>query len=115
MKLYKEAGIDGKIEVCLSGDFDSLGAKLIREDFERLCDSDYINSVVLDLSRVEFIDSSGVGAIVFLYKRLIANQAKMAITGVKGQPADLLRLLRVDEALPVTFVDEPPTQKLGSL
>lgn len=46
--------------------------------------------VELDLAAVRFIDSSGVGGIVFLYKRLRAAGYNLWLTGVGNQPRRLL-------------------------
>ena len=63
-------------------------------------------NVVLNLEDVPFIDSSGIGAIVFLFKRLKVQQRNMRITGVTGQPAELFRMLRVHKAIPTDMRDE---------
>jgi anti-anti-sigma factor len=47
----------------------------------------------LDLARVTFIDSSGVGAIVFLYKRLAGQGRRLWVRGLAGQPLQLFRHL----------------------
>ncbi len=55
--------------------------------------------IVVDLTAVTFIDSSGVGALVFLYKRLVAQGRDMVLVGLQGQPRDMLRLLRIDKTV----------------
>jgi anti-anti-sigma factor len=47
----------------------------------------------LDLAKVTFIDSSGVGAIVFLYKRLAGQGRRLWVRGLAGQPLQLFRHL----------------------
>jgi anti-anti-sigma regulatory factor len=51
------------------------------------------------MGNVEFMDSSGVGAIVFLYKRLLSAGCSFEIKGAKGQPLQLLTYLRLDKLL----------------
>ena len=51
------------------------------------------------MSAVTFIDSSGVGALVFLYKRLVTQGRDMVLVGLQGQPRDMLRLLRIDKTV----------------
>ena len=60
---------------------------------------------VIDLRGVTFIDSSGIGAIVFLFKRLRAANRELMLVGVHGQVRELIELLRVDHALPVELLD----------
>ncbi len=57
--------------------------------------------VVLDLSAVDLLDSSGIGAIVYLFKRIRASGGELALLGVCGQPKKLLKMLRVHHAIPV--------------
>ena len=84
--------------VRLEGDFDAASADAARETFAKLAESDSKN-VQLDLSEVDFLDSSGIGAIVFLYKRLRCSNRELHLIGVKAQPFDLIRLLRLDEII----------------
>lgn len=87
----------------LEGEFDALGCKEIRKDFEELV-GNYIGQYIeLDLSAVSFIDSSGIGAIVFLYKRMLENNGQLKLVEVTGQPKELISLLRVDKAITVEW------------
>lgn len=52
--------------------------------------------VTLNLSALRLIDSSGVGAIVSLYKRLRAQGGQVTVKGLKDQPLAIFRLLRLD-------------------
>jgi anti-sigma B factor antagonist len=56
-------------------------------------------SVVVDLSRLRLIDSSGVGAIVALFKVVRSYDGALAVVGVRDQPLAILRLLRLDRVL----------------
>ncbi len=68
-------------------DFDAAYVSRVRPFIETLADAD--EDVVLDFSRVEFVDSSGLGALVFLHKRLVTNGDKLKVVGLKGQPLQL--------------------------
>lgn len=78
-------------------DIDHIGP--IRESFEDLL-MDKGQLVVVDLSLTEFIDSSGIGAIIYLFKRLKSQQRVLQLYGVHGQPRRILTMLRVDRAIP---------------
>jgi anti-sigma B factor antagonist len=52
--------------------------------------------IALDLSEVEFIDSSGLGALVSVVRQL-GGQGEMAIGGVRDTVASLFRLTRLDK------------------
>ena len=55
--------------------------------------------VLVDLSGVNLIDSSGVGAIVSLYKRLRQEGGDVRVAGLREQPLAIFKLLRLDRVL----------------
>ena len=81
----------------IEGDFDAAAARELRPKIELLATTD--GDVTIDLSAVEFIDSSGVGALVFLHKRLVAAGRKLRVMGLQGQPLELLTYLRFADQL----------------
>ncbi len=89
----------------IDGDMDALMVKQYRSKFEDVVNIDK-GDVTLDMSRVEFIDSSGLGALVFLFKRLTASGRALEIKGVHGQPRDMFAFLRVDQAIPVKTIND---------
>ncbi len=78
-------------------DMDAAGMRRLRPELERLADSG--DDVELDLSRVDFIDSSGIGGIVFLYKRLRASGHDLRLCRVRAQPRKLFHNLRMAHLL----------------
>lgn len=71
---------------------DAAGASALRPTLESVALA-RAPRVVLDLSRVEMMDGSGIGAIAFLRKRLLAAGQAMEVVGAHGQPLALLRSL----------------------
>jgi anti-sigma B factor antagonist len=55
--------------------------------------------VIVDLSGLRLIDSSGVGAIVALFKVVRAYGGTLDVAGVRDQPLAILRLLHLDRVL----------------
>lgn len=53
--------------------------------------------VVVDLSGLELIDSSGVAAIVGLYKRIRHEGGDVKVSGARDQPLAIFKLLRMDK------------------
>ena len=76
------------ISIDLKEDLDAAAMEELRPQFESLAASP--GDVELDLSNVRFMDSSGVGGFVFLYKRLRASGHNLWLTGVNNQPRRLL-------------------------
>lgn len=98
MDIAINSNIADMVSISLSGEFDALAANDTRSVFSRVAD-EMAGDVVVDMSGVTFIDSSGVGAIVFLFKRLGAQERKLTLARAAGQPAELLKMLRVDKAV----------------
>lgn len=73
---------------------DAEGVLALRPVLEAVVDApEAARRVVLDLSRVDRMDGSGVGAIAFLSKRLRAAGLALRVEGARGQPLALLREL----------------------
>ena len=69
-----------------------------REVLEQL--PSQINSTVLfDLSGIDFIDSSGIGFLVYIFKRIKPQNYAMAIIGLNGQPRDTVEMLRINRMI----------------
>lgn len=79
--------------VHISEDMDAAEMDRLRKLFEELATGS--DDIVIDLSGVNFIDSSGIGGIVFLYKRLFALGRQLTLINADGQPLRLLTHLRM--------------------
>ncbi|MCW2813691.1 MAG: anti-sigma factor antagonist [Nocardioides sp.] len=60
----------GRVVVSASGEVEIASAPVLRAHFSSLSQEDASGCVVLDLSHVPFIDSSGLGAIINVHKTL---------------------------------------------
>lgn len=94
---------DGERVINLQGEMDANGCKHIRPDVESLLDKGSCSNIVLNISQVSFLDSSGIGMIVFLYKRIISQGCLLEVHGVQGQPQELIELLRIDKVIPISM------------
>lgn len=54
-----------------------------------------VNRIILDLSQVQFMDSSSLGALVNLLKT-VGSRGDLIIAGAHGIVADLFKLTRMD-------------------
>lgn len=87
----------------ITGYFDAQSVSALESDFQALVE-EHKGCVILDLSDADFMDSSGIGSIVFLYKRLKAQNRELLLVGLQGQPARLIQSLRVDKTIKCEFV-----------
>jgi anti-sigma B factor antagonist len=92
---------DGDVTVLrISGSLDALSTPELRPTIDALV-AERRPTITVDLSDLRLIDSSGVGAIVSLYKRMRALGAKVEVVGLKDQPLAIFRLLRLDRIFTV--------------
>ena len=82
----------------IQGELDALSVVDLRPVIGRIGE-DRPSKVLVDLSHLRLIDSSGVGAIVALFKVVKAYGGMMSVVGVRDQPLAILRLLRLDRVL----------------
>jgi len=87
----------------LSGEMDAYGCSQVDSELEKVLDADSVQHISLDIDKVTFLDSSGIGVIVFLFKRLKSSGGTLEISNVNGQPKELIKLLRVGSVIPVKF------------
>lgn len=71
--------------------------------------------VIVDLSSLEVIDSSGVGALVSLFKRIRSLHGDVKITGLTGQPLEIFRLLNLDKAFDIAVNQQEAVDKFSQL
>lgn len=64
-----------------------------KEDFRNLTSGDA--DVILDMAQVEFLDSSGLGSIVAVYKAMGPNRA-MALAGLQPAVEKVMTLTRMN-------------------
>jgi anti-sigma B factor antagonist len=79
----------------IEGALDAVSAPDIRPTLDALV-AEGRRKVVVDLSTLRLIDSSGIGAIVALFKRVRAQGGRVTVVGLRDQPLAIFRLLRLD-------------------
>lgn len=68
-----------------------------------------ITHLVIDLSKVSGLDSSGLGTIFSLYKHLVQNEGSLYLMDPPESIADLIRVTHLEKVIPVKKnLDELP-------
>jgi anti-sigma B factor antagonist len=83
----------------IEGTLDAATAPDLRTVVDAIVDEGRL-LITLELSSLRLIDSSGVGVIVSLFKRVRANGGQVRIQGLRDQPRAIFRLLRLDRVFP---------------
>jgi anti-sigma B factor antagonist len=80
----------------LSGDLDIMTTEEAKERLSHLIDR-RPQSVRLDLSGLEFIDSTGLGALVIVHHRAATAGVPMTVSGLSSQVLRVMQITRLDE------------------
>ena len=84
----------------VGGEVDVYTAPRLRERLVELVDSG-VRHVVVDLGRVDFLDSTGLGVLVGALKRLRATNGTFALVCAKEPLLKIFRITALDQVFPI--------------
>ena len=99
----------GATRLAIEGELDAVTVSDLRSEIEKLL-AKRPNRVEVDLSSLRMLDSSGVGALVSLYKRVRANGGNVVLKGVRDQPLAIFQLLQLDRLMLRPDKTPPPSR-----
>ncbi len=92
----------GTVTLNITGELDAVSVPDLRPVLDDLISKGH-KKIVVDLKGLRLIDSSGVGAIVYLFRRVRGFGGTVVVRGANDQPLAILRLLKLDQIL----IDSP--------
>jgi anti-sigma B factor antagonist len=102
---------DGIVIAEISGDLDMSTAAKVREQlFEQ---ADRGQPLIVDLNRITFIDSTGLGALIAVARRADAHGGSLHAVCSKPHTRKLLWLTGVDRRIPLTATVDGARMHLG--
>ncbi|MDJ0763420.1 MAG: STAS domain-containing protein [Myxococcota bacterium] len=84
--------------IALSGQLDAITASEFKPLIETLFNTGVIR-IVFDLANLDLIDSSGVGAIVSVFKRSRSFGGDTKVANLANQPAEIFKILSLNKAI----------------
>lgn len=100
MKISKNEG-DDLLEVCVEASrIDAAAALSFKDALRSAAEKSKVTRVVLDLKNVDFIDSSGLGAIVAVMK-LFAPDKRLELAALQPNVERVFRLTRMDQVFEI--------------
>ena len=84
------------ITLAVRGSLDINTAPQLSDEIDKII-SAKSKTVIVDLSGLDLIDSSGVAALVKLYKGVRSGGGAITISGARDQPLAIFKLLRMDK------------------
>ena len=75
---------EDKLIVLLKGELDHHSAEEVRSKLDDFIEKEKLNFMIMDFSKVSFMDSSGIGVVIGRYKKLIQRQGTLSVINVNG-------------------------------
>lgn len=96
----------GALIVRLNGEFDMHVTEKFKNAVDTILMKTEINDIIINLSEVSFIDSSGIGAILGCYKKVKGRNGKLHFVGVEGGVSRLLSMSGLLQIIDVYETEE---------
>jgi anti-sigma B factor antagonist len=93
---FEVKSVDDETTLVVRGSLDINSAPALAEEIDRIV-ATRPAKVVVDLATLDLIDSSGVAALVKLYKGVRNIEGAFSVTGARDQPLAIFKLLRMDK------------------
>ncbi len=100
-----DISVNGEVTTAyLCGEIDHHSAGAIRAAIDNAAELNMPSMLVLDFTRVSFMDSSGIGLVMGRYRNLSRRGANIHITGVSPQIYKVMKLSGIEK---LATIDEP--------
>ena len=92
---------DGKLAIFLNGELDHHSARQAMETIAEAIDGSLPRQVLLDMSGLSFMDSSGIAVLLRLWQRMEELEGTIQVIGLPDQPARVLRAAGLQRLFPL--------------
>lgn len=97
---WNEFRREDTLEVELSGDIDLRYSPVMRQHLQSKA-REQVPVLILDFSRVKYIDSSGLATLVEYYQNSRSYSGKIALAGLSNRVRSIFDLVRLSEIFPI--------------
>ena len=95
--------------------FDASIAGLVKGEFTILLHTDEVTKLIIDLSDVEYCDSSGLSAILLAFRILQSNEGHIRLASPNKNVRSLIEISQLDRVLPIFNSVEEAVEDLKKL
>ncbi len=88
------------IVVELEGEIDLFHSRILKEQFNKLVNAN-VQKICVDFDKVTYIDSSGVGALLYMFSESRAKALGLVYSGIKGSVRRVIELTKLTNYLPL--------------
>lgn len=80
----------------LDGELDLYNAYKVKTLYNKMAEKG-INSIILDLENLDYLDSSGLGSIIYIFSDIKKHAGKMSLCHLNGSPKNLIQMTHLDK------------------
>ena len=92
--------VDCVLYVLVKGELDECAAVYCREEMDKMFDQKGFSQVVIDLSGLDFMDSTGIGMLIGRYKRLKERNIPIYICNPSRQAEKIFKMSGLYQLMP---------------
>lgn len=89
------------VVVKLKGELDMLITEKLRQEIDSRLEDKRVNNLIINLEKVTFIDSSGLGVIIGRYKKIASRKGLMYIVGASPSVEKILKFSGINKLIPI--------------
>lgn len=108
LEIEERGGADGRVALVLAGELDIASAPRLQKAVGRLCAKDSLRELTIDLRGLEFIDSTGLAAMVFVSRLCESRGRELALIRGSDVVQQVFALTGLLEELPFCSAEEAP-------
>lgn len=86
--------------IVLSGELDEHSAQSVRDTLDDLFDKNDFNQAIIDLSELDFMDSTGIGVLLGRYKKLKTKNIPIFICNPSSHAEKIFKMTGLYEIMP---------------
>ena len=86
--------------ISLSGELDEMCAGFARNELDALLNATTAKQIVIDLSELDFMDSTGIGVLIGRYKKMKANNIPIFICNPNKHIEKIFQMTGLYEIMP---------------
>ena len=94
-KLYMDT-----LYLSLSGDLDENSAGYVRANMDEQLEGNYYKQIIIDLSELDFMDSTGIGVLLGRYKKMRQRGIPIYISNPSKQADKIFRMSALYDIMP---------------
>ncbi|MBO8158691.1 anti-sigma factor antagonist [Thermosyntropha sp.] len=87
--------------VRVNGELDMVVAEKMHREIDERMEKGEVKNLILNLEKVSFIDSSGLGVIISSYRKIAAVNGRMYMAGARPNVKKILILSGVNKLIPI--------------